>query len=261
MRKILISGATMVVALALLVGTAVAETTAQRTGGGRWTVSPDGRVTAEGGAAWHGDASQIDLWEPIVGIAATQSGGGYWLAARDSGVFSYGDAAFHGNLISQLIARDHLPPGTLTGDNILDYLHGEIIDIESTGDGYYLLGKDGGVFTFGHLPFHGSMSGLLGTEATDLRTIAGGGYVIAGANGAEWTCTGGACPQTVAPTAPPAPAPTPPTPPPAPAPTPPAGGYRNCTEARADGAAPLYVGQPGYSTHLDRDGDGIACEL
>ena len=38
------------------------------------------------------------------------------------------------------------------------------------------------------------------------------------------------------------------------------GGYRNCREARAAGAAPLYRGQPGYSARLDRDGDGIACE-
>ncbi len=38
------------------------------------------------------------------------------------------------------------------------------------------------------------------------------------------------------------------------------GSYRNCSEARAAGAAPLYRGQPGYSARLDRDGDGIACE-
>ena len=38
------------------------------------------------------------------------------------------------------------------------------------------------------------------------------------------------------------------------------GGYRNCSEARAAGAAPLRRGQPGYSARLDRDGDGIACE-
>ena len=36
--------------------------------------------------------------------------------------------------------------------------------------------------------------------------------------------------------------------------------YRNCAEARAAGAAPLYRGQPGYRPGLDRDGDGIACE-
>ena len=38
------------------------------------------------------------------------------------------------------------------------------------------------------------------------------------------------------------------------------GAYRNCSEARAAGAAPLYRGQPGYGSHLDRDGDGVACE-
>jgi hypothetical protein len=36
--------------------------------------------------------------------------------------------------------------------------------------------------------------------------------------------------------------------------------YRNCREARAAGAAPLYHGQPGYGAHMDGDHDGIACE-
>jgi hypothetical protein len=36
--------------------------------------------------------------------------------------------------------------------------------------------------------------------------------------------------------------------------------YANCTDVRAAGAAPILRGQPGYSSKLDRDGDGIACE-
>jgi len=36
--------------------------------------------------------------------------------------------------------------------------------------------------------------------------------------------------------------------------------YPNCAAARAAGVAPIYEGQPGYGTHLDRDRDGIACE-
>ena len=36
--------------------------------------------------------------------------------------------------------------------------------------------------------------------------------------------------------------------------------YKNCAAVRAAGKAPLYKGQPGYSTKLDRDGDGVACE-
>lgn len=36
--------------------------------------------------------------------------------------------------------------------------------------------------------------------------------------------------------------------------------YKNCTEARNAGAAPVYSGDPGYASHLDRDGDGVGCE-
>lgn len=36
--------------------------------------------------------------------------------------------------------------------------------------------------------------------------------------------------------------------------------YANCTAVRNAGAAPLYRGQPGYRSALDRDGDGVACE-
>ena len=36
--------------------------------------------------------------------------------------------------------------------------------------------------------------------------------------------------------------------------------YTNCDAARAAGAAPVLRGDPGYGPHLDRDGDGSACE-
>lgn len=36
--------------------------------------------------------------------------------------------------------------------------------------------------------------------------------------------------------------------------------YRNCSAARAAGAAPIYYGEPGYRPALDRDSDGVACE-
>jgi hypothetical protein len=36
--------------------------------------------------------------------------------------------------------------------------------------------------------------------------------------------------------------------------------YKNCSEARAAGAAPLRRGEPGYRSALDRDDDGVACE-
>nr|WP_169888541.1 DUF1524 domain-containing protein [Rhodococcus tukisamuensis] len=36
--------------------------------------------------------------------------------------------------------------------------------------------------------------------------------------------------------------------------------YANCSAVRAAGAAPIHAGDPGYSSKLDRDGDGVACE-
>jgi hypothetical protein len=36
--------------------------------------------------------------------------------------------------------------------------------------------------------------------------------------------------------------------------------YDTCSAAHAAGDAPVRAGDPGYGTHLDRDGDGIGCE-
>ena len=36
--------------------------------------------------------------------------------------------------------------------------------------------------------------------------------------------------------------------------------YANCDAVRAAGADPIFRGEPGYASHLDRDNDGIACE-
>jgi hypothetical protein len=36
--------------------------------------------------------------------------------------------------------------------------------------------------------------------------------------------------------------------------------YSGCDEVRAAGRAPLNAGEPGSSTAMDGDGDGVACE-
>ena len=77
------------------------------------------------------------------------------------------------------------------------------------------------------------------------------------------TCPGEALPSGSAVPAAPAPAPQPPVADPVPAPAVAPNTsvyYANCTAARAAGAAPVHIGDPGYSTRLDRDGDGIGCE-
>ncbi|WP_258061872.1 GmrSD restriction endonuclease domain-containing protein [Arthrobacter sp. ZGTC412] len=63
----------------------------------------------------------------------------------------------------------------------------------------------------------------------------------------------------------PAPVPVPPAPvapaPVVPVPAAPAAAYyANCAAARAAGAAPLFAGQAGYRSGMDRDSDGVACE-
>ncbi|MBA4023868.1 MAG: calcium-binding protein [Gordonia sp.] len=80
------------------------------------------------------------------------------------------------------------------------------------------------------------------------------------------TTTTGARPAPLVPATTTTPAYTPPpepvyTPPPAPVvPDAPSVSYKNCAAVRAAGAAPIHSGDAGYSTDLDRDGDGIACE-
>ncbi|PRZ40891.1 excalibur calcium-binding domain-containing protein [Antricoccus suffuscus] len=75
-----------------------------------------------------------------------------------------------------------------------------------------------------------------------------------------------AAPPPITTTQAPAPAPVPApkvAPAPAPPPAPPAQTnvyYQNCAAAKAAGAAPIYAGQPGYRSALDRDKDGVACE-
>lgn len=36
--------------------------------------------------------------------------------------------------------------------------------------------------------------------------------------------------------------------------------YKNCKEAHADGRYSIPEDDPAYSSKLDRDGDGVACE-
>jgi hypothetical protein len=63
--------------------------------------------------------------------------------------------------------------------------------------------------------------------------------------------------------APPPPRPPPPPPPPASDPPVVDGAsvyYPNCKAAKQAGAALLHIGEPGYRSGLDGDGDGVACE-
>ena len=64
-------------------------------------------------------------------IQAAPDGGGYLVTSADGGAFAFGTAQFHGSVAG---AR----------------LNGPIVDAAMTasGDGYWMLGRDGGVFGF-----------------------------------------------------------------------------------------------------------------
>ena len=64
-----------------------------------------------------------------------------------------------------------------------------------TGDGYWLVARDGGIFTFGDARFDGSTAGrrLAGPIVGMAATSSGNGYWLAGADGSVYAF-GGAAP-------------------------------------------------------------------
>jgi hypothetical protein len=62
-------------------------------------------VFSYGDAHFYGSTGNIELNQPVVGIAPTADGKGYWLVAADGGVFTFGDGRFHGSLGATPLAR------------------------------------------------------------------------------------------------------------------------------------------------------------
>jgi SpoIID/LytB domain protein len=139
---------------------------------GFWLVKSEGTVLAFGGAAHYGDASDLALNKPIVGMAATPSGLGYWLVASDGGIFTFGDAGFHGS------AGDIALNEPIVG-----------MSAHPDGNGYWFVAADGGVFTFGSAAYLGSMGAVpLNEEVVAMEaTPTGAGYWLVAADGGVFT--------------------------------------------------------------------------
>ena len=105
-------------------------------------------------------------------------------------------------------------------------------------------------------------------EGTDIPTTDTITLTVAESHVAALVSTPSPTPEETTATPEPAPATVEPEPvadepaPPAPAPEPAPARvhFSSCKQAREAGAAPLYRGDPGYSSKLDRDNDGVACE-
>jgi lysophospholipase L1-like esterase len=128
----------------------LADLAADPAGCGYWTLHTDGTVDHLGGAPNLGGFAGTELLpdEVFTALSASPTGRGLWGFTNRGRVVVRGDARLHSS-------------GNLT-DLLSITLQGPILDsvVTPDGDGYYMLGADGGVFTFGAASFAGSLPAL-----------------------------------------------------------------------------------------------------
>ena len=121
-------------------------------------------------------------------MAATADGHGYWLVASDGGIFTFGDAGFFGSTAGcrfndrssewrrppTAMGTGWLPPtaASLLRRRRLFRIDGRSTDklrnnkpivgmaVAAAGAGYWEVASDGGIFSLGDAPFHGSVPEL-----------------------------------------------------------------------------------------------------
>lgn len=143
-------------------------------GNGYWLVASDGGVFSYGDAEFYGSTGSITLNQPIVGMAATSTGNGYWLVARDGGIFAFGDAQFRGSAggtptaapFIGMVGRGNDGYWLASADGLVRaygsapalsplsppwFMTASISSICGTtsGNGYSLVGGDGGIYPYG----------------------------------------------------------------------------------------------------------------
>lgn len=133
---------------------------------GYWRVAADGRVFGAGAATVAGDTSTSS--GPLAGVVGSLDGNGCLAVTSAGEVRVLGDIGYYGDLPSKGVTVD------------------DIVGIAATPDrrGYWLVGRDGGIFAFGDARYHGSSSG---TSAHDivgmLGTPDGDGYWLVARDG------------------------------------------------------------------------------
>ncbi len=162
---------------------------ARAANGGYYEVDSQGAVFAFGGAHFYGSCLQprsgCSGLDDIIGIATYRHGLGYWLVNRFGDVYSF-NAPFRGSLGSLKVSVN------------------DIVAVAPYGDGYALLGKDGGFFNFSDGMFEGSCpsvgSGCRGAKNfVGFVTIGRRGYDMVASDGGVFGFNAkyyGSCPQT-----------------------------------------------------------------
>jgi hypothetical protein len=184
-------------------------------GHGAWLVNSVGHVYELGDARSYGSLSSGKAPRvPITSMASTPDGHGYWLLAADGQVYGFGDAHLEGmpNSYSApydaIIARpaggyiitgaddgeNYAYPGALVLGGGPGYtISATLVGGASTpsGNGTWLTGSDGGVYSFGSgstgTNFYGSVPGANVTLTAPITGMAaspsGLGYWLVGADG------------------------------------------------------------------------------
>ena len=146
-------------------GEAVTSMSATRSGAGYWLFTTRGRVVPFGDARHHGDMSKVALNGPVLDSIPTPTGLGYYMVAADGGIFSFGDARFAGSMGG---VRLNAPVQSLVPD--------------PDRGGYWLVASDGGVFAF-DAPFRGSMGNVRLNKPVTGMVPYGNGYLMVGEDG------------------------------------------------------------------------------
>ncbi len=154
------------------------------TGHGYWLVGSDGGIFTFGDAQFYGSTGALHLNRPVVGITPTSDDGGYWLVASDGGIFSFGDTQFYGSLPGE----GFYPAGSGAPHSLNAPIVGMVPSAD--GGGYFMVGADGGVFTFGDAKFEGSCPGIGGCSGTAVAVMpnaSGNGYWLVTNTGNVYT--------------------------------------------------------------------------
>jgi hypothetical protein len=186
-------------------------------GHGAWLVNSHGHVYDLGDARSYGSLSPAKAAQaPITSMASAPNGRGYWLLAADGHVFGFGDAPVQGmpnsysapyDAIAARPAGGYIVTGADDGENYaypgaLVLGGGPGYTVSATlvggaatpsGNGTWLAGRDGGVYSFGAGPataptiFYGSVPGENVTLKAPITGIAatpdGAGYWLIGGDG------------------------------------------------------------------------------
>jgi hypothetical protein len=146
-------------------GEQVTSLSSTPTGKGYWIFTNKGRAVRFGDAVFFGDMSRTTLAGPVLDSIPTPTGQGYYMVASDGGIFAFGDAKFYGSMGDKKL---NAPVQSLVPD--------------SDGIGYWLVASDGGIFAF-NAPFKGSMGDRKLAKPVTGMVPYGDGYMMVGEDG------------------------------------------------------------------------------